>query len=68
MDAAIRPPDATPPPGEWTDWFLSEIAEREAFIDRLRNEVSRRDAVLDWITDNAPQTLVLCPYKLRREP
>ena len=36
----------------------------QAELERLRNEVSRRDVVLDWIRTNVPQTLELCPYKL----
>lgn len=48
--------DATPA------WAKLDWANQE--IDRLRNEVDRRDVVLRWIADNAPGTLELCPYKL----
>lgn len=48
--------DATP---AWAklDWAHGEI-------DRLRNEVDRRDVLLRWIAANMPRTLELCPYKL----
>jgi hypothetical protein len=59
--------DATPPPGQWTDFFLAEVADREATIAALRNEVSRRDAVLDWLAENHPKALDLCPWKIASE-
>lgn len=52
--------DATP------DWAKLDWANGE--IDRLHNEVSRRDAVLHWIAKNMPGTLELCPYKLADNP
>lgn len=56
--------DATPPPGEWTDYFLIQIAERDAEIERLSNALSQRDAVLHWLAANNPSALELCPYKI----
>lgn len=37
-----------------------------AEIEWLRNELSRRDAVLDWLTENTPRVLELCPFKVER--
>jgi ribosomal protein S27E len=39
------------------DWAAERIA-------RLEDEVSRRDAILDWLRANAPRVLELCPYKM----
>lgn len=43
--------DATPPPGEWTDFFLAEIAKRDAEIEehariqvKLSAALNERDA------------------------
>ena len=59
--------DATPPAGEWTDYFLAQIAEREAEIERLGNALSQRDAVLHWLEENPPKALDLCPWKIASE-
>ncbi len=50
--------DATP------CWAKLDWANGES--DRLRDEVSRRDVVLDWLEKNYPQALELCPFKVRR--
>jgi len=51
--------DATP------CWAKLEWANER--IAQLQNEVSRRDAVLDWLSANTPNALDLCPYKLVRQ-
>ena len=70
--------DATPPPGEWTDYFLAQLAARDAEIEALQAKISedrqtrwalrsRLDAVLavlDWLKVNNPAALELCPYKI----
>lgn len=55
--------DATPPPGEWTDFFLAEIADRDGIIERLAGNVARKLVILEWIKNNVPKALELCPYK-----
>jgi hypothetical protein len=42
------------------------VEKQWAEIDRLRAEVARRDAVLDWLAANYPAALELCPYKVPR--
>jgi hypothetical protein len=37
-------------------WFRGGMGER--------GEVARRDAVLDWLRENNPRALEMCPYKL----
>ena len=56
--------DATPPPGEWTDYFLAEIAERDSEIEALRSTLDQRDAVLHWLEENHPRALDLGPWKI----
>lgn len=51
--------DATP------CWAKLEWANER--IARLEDEVSRRDAVLDWLAANNPVALELCPYKVVRD-
>lgn len=45
---------------------LLEAEGREARAEnqQLRGEIERRDSVLDWLTENNPAALELCPYKL----
>ena len=63
----VGTPDATPPVCEWTYYFLAQIAEREAEIERLGNALSQRDAVLHWLEENHPKALDLCPWKIASE-
>lgn len=58
--------DVTPPAGEWSEFFLGQIKKRDDEIAVLRNEVSRREAVLLWLAENTPGALDLCPIKVKR--
>ena len=60
-------PDATPPRGEWTDFFLGQIRELDAEVERLRLALSHREAVLHWLEENHPRALDLCPWKIASE-
>lgn len=57
--------DATPPAGEWAEFFLASIKERDEEIAALRNEVNRRDGALIWLAENMPRALDLCPIKVK---
>jgi hypothetical protein len=57
--------DATPPEGEWSEFFLGQIRRRDDEIAVLRNEISRREAVLLWLAENTPRSLELCPIKIK---
>ena len=38
--------------------------ERGLAVSYLNDEIARRDAVLDWLRENAPTGLELCPIKI----
>ena len=44
-----------------------ELARLRADNKRLLGELDRRDAVLDWLRENTPRVLDLCPYNLGGE-
>lgn len=58
-----EPGDGFPPIVDATPcWAKLEWANEQ--IARLENEVSRRGTVLNWLAENTPQALELCPFKV----
>ena len=47
---------------------LGELEDRiRTEIPWMQGEIDRRDAILDWLAENMPGALELCPYKVSRE-
>lgn len=48
------------------DTLEAELVSLRERLDQAEAEIDRRDGVLEWLRENMPRALELCPYKLCR--